>query len=429
MKADGDVSLSTILPPSAPADRGEWAELETEELLSRPFVREFVFRSLQTADGTTRRQTGDFLILHRGSGILVEQKCQDDPTRRTTAKAELWARKKAKEGWKQMRRALTRPTDRPVWCDHQRRGRVEFPEGLPIVRHGIVAVEVFQEVDLEPDAKKLPLECAGILITYLSVNDFLNLAANLRTVPELAEYLAARRSLPHADLRVIGDEKTLFHFYLLNGGSFAGCVGRADARIAVASQQHRVREMLEQKAESDHHSFRLEYVADKFAAHHPNFTVALPQGISKDTYGPAELERDTLEIQEELADLRLRERSELGRAFNGAIRGLSGEKQGFVFMSARLDSKPEWVYIFGASKNVNPKEVQLRIMMLARGAMAYYEKRRCLLLLDRDGRSVIASLSRPEFTPSLADFEVGQRLFGRLRVTSTPMELAPQHRV
>jgi hypothetical protein len=292
-----------------------------------------------------------------------------------------------------------------------------------------VAVEVFQEVDLEPDAKKLPLECAAIPITYLSVNDFLNLAVNLRTVPELAEYLAGRRSLPRADLRVIGDEKTLFHFYLLNGGSFAGCLGRVDARIAVAAQQQRVRELLERKAEADHHSFRLEYVADKFAAHHPNFTVALPQGISKDTYDPAELERDTLEIQEELADLRLRERSELGRAFDGAIRQLSGEKEGFRYMAARLDSKPEWVYIYGASKNVDPKEVQSRIMMLVRGAMAYYEKRRCLLLLDRDGRSVIASLSRPELTPTFADFEVGQRLFGRLRITSTPIELAPEQRV
>ncbi|HEV2349213.1 MAG TPA: hypothetical protein VG028_05130 [Terriglobia bacterium] len=397
--------------------------------MAEPFVREFVFRSLRTVDGATPHETGDFLILHRGSGILVEQKCQDDPTRRTTAKAELWARKKAKEGWRQMRRALARPKDRPVWCDHERRGRVEFPDGLPIVRHGIVAVEVFQEVDLEPDAEKLPLEYAGIPITYLSVNDFLNLAANLRTIPELAEYLAARRSLSHADLRLIGDEKTLFHFYLLSGGSFAGCVGRADARIAIASQQDRVREVLEWKAEADRHSFLLEYVADKFAAHHPRFTVALPQGIKKGTYDPAKLEHDTLEIQEELADLRLRERSELGRAFDGAIRGLSDEKEGFKYMAARLDSKPELVYVFGASKNVDSKEVQLRIMTLVRGAMAYYEKRRCLLLLDRDGRSVIASLSRPEITPTLADFDVGQRLFGHLRVTSTPMELAPEHHV
>jgi hypothetical protein len=97
-------------------------------------------------------------------------------------------------------------------------------------------------------------------------------------------------------------------------------------------------------------------------------------------------------------------------------------------LSARLDSKPEWVYVFGASKNVDPKEVWSRIMMLVRGAMAYYEKRRGLLVLDRDGRSVISALSRPGFTPTLAEFEIGERLFGRLRVTTTPLEFAPERR-
>jgi len=358
----------------------------------------------------------------------VEQKCQEDPTTRTAAKTELWARKKAKAGWHQLRRALTRPKDRPVWCDHQRRGRVEFPEGLPVIRHGIVIVEVFQAVDLQPDANNLPLECSGIPISYLSVNDFLNLAVNLRTVPELTGYLTARRLLPHEDLRVIGDEKALFQFYLLNGGSLVGCVGRADARSAVAGQRHRVRELLERKAEADHYSSLLEYVADSFAANHPNFTLSLPQGMREDTYDPAGLKTTSLEIQAELADLGLRERSVLGRALDAVIQQLSDKKDGFRFMTARLDSKPEWVYVFGASKNVDPNEVQSRIMMLARGAMAYYEKRRCLLVLDRGGRSVIVSLSRHGFTPNLADFEIGRRLFGHLRVTSTPIELTPQCR-
>jgi hypothetical protein len=428
MNADAVVSLSSTTLTGVPSQRTEWTEHATEELLSRPFIREFVFRNLRTVDGETPHQAGDFLILHRGSGILVEQKCQQDPTTRTVLKTELWARKSAKGGWRQLRRALTRPKDRPVWCDHQRRGRVSFPEGLPVIRHGIVIVEVFHEVDLEPIAKDLPLEFGGIPITYLSVNEFLNLAVNLRTVPELSEYLAARRSLPHENLRIIGDEKALFHFYLLNGGSFAGCRSRADARITVASQQHRVRELLERKAEADHYSFLLEYVADTFATNHPNFTVGLPQGMQDDTYHRARQESEALEVQAELADLRLRERSELGRAFDAAIRQLSVEKEGFKFLSARLDSKPEWVYVFGASKNVDPKEVWSRIMMLVRGAMAYYEKRRGLLVLDRDGRSVISALSRPGFTPTLAEFEIGERLFGRLRVTTTPLEFAPERR-
>ena len=39
---------------------------------------------------------------------------------------------------------------------------------------------MFQPVDLNPDAADLPLSCDGVPITYLSVNDFLNLAVELR---------------------------------------------------------------------------------------------------------------------------------------------------------------------------------------------------------------------------------------------------------
>lgn len=133
-------------------------------------------------------------------------------------------------------------------------------------------------------------------------------------------------------------------------------------------------------------------------------------------------------MQAELADLRLRERSELGRAFHNASERLGGETGGFVFMAARLDSKPEWVYIFGSSKQIDRSAVMSRITPLMRGAMAYYDKRRCLLVLDRDGVSFEVALSRPDFNPTLADFEVGQRLFGHLRVTTIPMELAPESR-
>jgi len=308
MRTD-DPTIFSINTPSAPLPRTEWAERQTQQLLSIPFVSEFVFRDLRTVDGKTPHQAGDFLILHRGSGILIEQKCQENPTARSPEKTALWARKKAKEGWKQLRRDLTRPKERPVWCDHKRRGLVEFPNGLPVIRHGLVIVEVFQAMDLKADADSLPLEFRNVPITYLSVNDFLNLAVSFRTVPELAEYLSARRSLPEADLRVIGDERTLFHFYLLNGGSFAGCLGRADARIAIASQQYRLQQLLERTAEADHYSSLLEFVADMFATNHPGFDVGAPQGMPEFAVDPAQRIASSLDLQAELADLRLRERA------------------------------------------------------------------------------------------------------------------------
>ncbi len=230
MSAKSVASVSSISPADAPVQRTDWAELRVEDLLSVPFISEFVFRNLRTIDGKTGHPSGDFLLLHGEVGVLIEQKCQNDPASRTEAKAALWARKNAKAAWLQLRRALTRPKGRAVWCDHPRMGRKEFSNGLPPVNHGLVIVEVFQTVDLNTDADSLPLEHRGVPISYISVNDFLNLAVNLRSVPELLEYLAARRALPDRELRVIGDERTLFEFYLLNGGSFSGCIGRSDAR-------------------------------------------------------------------------------------------------------------------------------------------------------------------------------------------------------
>lgn len=97
-------------------------------------------------------------------------------------------------------------------------------------------------------------------------------------------------------------------------------------------------------------------------------------------------------------------------------------------MAARLDSKPEWVYIFGSSKKVDRSEVLERILQLMPGAMVYCEKRRCLLVLDRDTISFEVALSQPDFNLTLADFELGRRLFGHLKIRSTPLELAPEAR-
>ena len=102
----------------------------------------------------------------------------------------------------------------PFWCDHPRRGRVEFPTGLPTIVHGIVLAETFLPVDLQSAASDLPLEYAGVPITYLSINDFLNLAMQLRTVPELYAYLTMRRVLPETALRRFGEEQVLLEYYI-----------------------------------------------------------------------------------------------------------------------------------------------------------------------------------------------------------------------
>ncbi len=74
----------------------------------------------------------------------------------------------------------------------------------------------------------------------------------------LVAYLDARRSAPYPDPRLIGNERALFELYLLQGGSLAGCVGKAEAAVAVASRRDELEQVLKAKWEHDQYSGLLE---------------------------------------------------------------------------------------------------------------------------------------------------------------------------
>jgi hypothetical protein len=405
-----------------PTQRTDWAEQYVERFLSLPFVTEFVFRSPQTIDRTLEREVVDFLILQKGTSILISQKCQEDPARRTVEQTNRWVRKKAKEAVHQLRGALRSGTGRPIWCDHPRRGRVDFPEGLPTIRHGLVLVEVFQPVDLGEEG--IPLNFQGIPITYLSVNDFLNLARELRTVPEVLEYLEARRALPFPCLRSIGVERSLFEFYVLNDGSFQGCAGQADARVTVAARQKHLQQRLRQKWESDRYSRILEHVADELATQNPDYASGLsPEMLAR--FDPPGQRTKYLKLQEVLADLRLRERAELGRTFYSVHQTLSMQAKGLAKRTVGLDSRPDWVFLFISSKGWERPCVLKAGSMLMTAAMAYYQKTHCLMVVDLDSQSYEVGLRELSGEPTITDYALGEKFFGHLQVTTSPLEFIP----
>lgn len=76
-------------------ERGVWAEHYVRDFLSLPFVREFVFHSVQTIDGR-QKEVADFLISYPGLAALISQKTQQDPQARNSEKTASWAAKEAK---------------------------------------------------------------------------------------------------------------------------------------------------------------------------------------------------------------------------------------------------------------------------------------------------------------------------------------------
>jgi hypothetical protein len=229
---------------------------------------------------------------------------------------------------------------------------------------------------------------------------------------------------------LIGEEKTLFNFYLLNDGSFGGCDGRSDARNAIAAQPERLRAALQKKFEADRYAYLLEHVADELASRNPKFSEGVPPELLA-AYDPSDRRQNYREMQAALADLRFRERTELGRAFHEAIEQVAGRAEGLKFRTARFDSMPEWVYVLGASKNVDRAELLSRVMVLLGGAMAFYDKPKCLVIVARDNNrdygGYEVGLSRPNARPTPAHMEAGKRLFGGLRTTSSPLHFLAEH--
>lgn len=406
-----------------PETRTRWAEEQVEVLLSIPFISEFVFRSPQNLDGprNSQREVADLLIEHVGKGLLLSQKAQEDPESRDDRRNELWVLKNAKGAVAQLIGALRSPTT-PFWCDHPRRGRVDFPTGLPTIVHGVVVAETFRPVDLLAAASDLPLEYASVPITYLSINDFLNLAMELRTVPELYTYLKARRALPESALRRFGEEQALLEYFLLNG-TFDACRGHehaADVLVERAEERHDVlNRMVDYRAGSAY----LEYVINALATR----SATCLDGLSAEraaSFDPTESRSNYLLMQAVLSDLSLRERAELGENFQYVIAALADQAEGYVHNAVRLDSKPEWVFLFASSKGVAREEIFRRMETSMRGAMAFYGKQRGMVVVDRDGEGYEVAVTRPDlaYVPTAAEVQYGRQAFSRLRTASVVVD-------
>lgn len=394
--------------------RTDWAELQVEELLSVPLISEFVFRSPKHND-PDEKEVIDHLIIHAGKSILLSQKAQEEPDKRTIKRNELWVLKNIQNALKPILGVIRTPSDRPKWCEHPRRGRVEF-DAIPPIIHGITLAETWRPVNLSAVADKLPMEYMGVPLTYVSINDFLNLAVQLRSVPELLEYLVARRSLSESSLRLLGDEWTLFQFYLMNGGSFAGCTGHDDARRNLIANTDAAIDALERNGEHCFYSSLLEHVANALATRDPEYA----KGITPDLlslFDPDTKRKNYILLQEILVDLRLRERAELGRAFNAVSERASSLGDGLSFQASHTDGRDRG-FLFVAARNRSKTQIFEAIYTLAGAAMAFFKKGSYLVIVDRDGEHYDLALTRPGYVPTAEDQAAGQKYFGSLRMRS-----------
>jgi hypothetical protein len=365
--------------------RTRYAEHFVEQWFGELLTSEWVFRSPQVVDGT-QKEVADLLLLLRNRGILVSLKCQENPGSRSSSTLERWAGKRAREAAKQIGGALRVLRAKSVWCVHPRRGRVEFSPGMLQIIHALVLVEVSecQHISLPPD---LPLSLQSIPISYLSVNDFLNLGKELRTFPDIVTYLEARLSLEETTRRSVGDERSLCTYYLLNGKSFDGCSGLPHAQAAVAASGPAISELMRRKREADQNAKFIEYIADALAERATTYAAGLSPEMAA-RFDDLANRRNYLMMQTELCDLRLHERSELGRCFIRLINRVSESSPPVMrYCIVPFDSKPGFIYVLISARGISRPELFQRADRLLLGARALYRKPAGMAIVDRDGEA------------------------------------------
>ncbi len=238
--------------------RTDWAEIFLEKFSSVPLTWENVFRCTEYLD-KTNKEVVDLLLVLRSEGIFISMKCQQNPKERRGDKLNNWVNKSALDALRQVKGAIKTSLTRDYWCEHPRRGKVLFkPNEIQIV-HAVVIVETLDIVKL---SNEVPFEAKGVPVSYFSVNDFLNIINELRTIKDIQRYLNKRRALPKELQSRLGFEKTIFGYYILNNGSFPSVHDIPHLVKNVKDNQILINELIRNKHHKDKHAYIVENVSD-----------------------------------------------------------------------------------------------------------------------------------------------------------------------
>ena len=395
--------------------RSTWAEHFFERFVGIPLTAECIYYSPQFLDKGIQKEVCDFLIVLRDEAILVSMKSQEDPTKRTGEKLTSWIVKNASAAAKQAKGAMRSIGRNHFWCQHRRRGRVDFEPGSLKIRHLVVITELFSQTVELPDS--FPLEVEDTPVTYLAVNDFMNLVDELRAFADISEYLDARRSLPARTLRTVGDEKPLYSYFILHEGTFNECLGYEDARIMAAARESDLEMHSYFKPVRDRMAGIIECVSDRLATRLENYREGLDPALAAYYDDPA-ARRNYLMLQEELCDLSLGDRRMIGMQFRRVMDAVaeSDEPELMTYGVGYTDAKPDFLYVFVAAQGMERQSLLLHVNMLLRAGMAHYKKARGMAIAERDGANFEVNLI-VGLTPTRSDVEAGVRHFSHVKIS------------
>lgn len=399
--------------------RTDWAEIYLEKFSRFPLTWENIFRGPQYLD-KTKKEVVDFLLVLRNEGIFISLKCQEDPVKRRGDKLTKWINKSAKDALKQLKGGIRTSETRGYWCEHPRRGKVFFQPKEIQVTQGIVLVETLEVVRLEDE---FLLELETIPISYFSVNDFLNVVDELRTIKDIQRYLNGRKSLPQEVLSTLGLEKTIFEYYILNNGILTNIHGLSQIVREVKNNRKQINELIRIKSHMDESSYIIENISDALSKRLEGYEKGLDEKTSA-RFDPASNRQNYILMQNELCDLVLDERRKIGEKFALIMEKVKNDKNkdSMGYQAISLDSKPNFQYVLSASKGSERRELIKRSEVLIRAALAEYNRERGMIITynhDIDNFEVVLV---DKFEKTEFDVNIGKRFFGQLKIEDIPIE-------
>jgi len=399
--------------------RTDWAEDFVEIFSSRPLTAECIFHSPKYIDRGLEKEVCDLLIILRGKAILISMKAQEDPFSKNSDKLKQWTTKNAMNAFNQAKGALKTIATKSYWCHHSRRGKVEFKPGEIQVTNVIVLTELFNEV-VELCANS-PMQLDNIPVTYLSLNDFLNLIKELRTFPDISAYFVARRKLPMQFLLMIGNEVSRYQFYIQNFESFNDWNIKTVVVNPDIVQNSKWQVIQNSRLIKQKNANLIEYVSDALATRNENFSDGLESHIIG-RFDKSNDRRNYLLMQEELCDLGFNERAALGEQFNKVIDKVKCDNslESMIYASFYTDSKPDFVYVLISARGVDRNNLINRSLTLLHSAMLTYKKCKGLVIADRDGEGFEVELLTCKIPPS-AIGEFNTSYFDHLKVSDIPV--------
>lgn len=399
--------------------RTDQAERFLERLASVLLTWENVFRSPQYTVNSDK-EVVDLLLVLRGRGILVSMKCQQDPKTRTGDTLVRWVQKSAKAALKQVGDGIRTSKTREFWCSHQRREQVSFkPNQIEPVR-AVVIVETLEAVALSQD---IPLEIDSVPVSYLSVNDFLNILTELRTINDLILYLEARSSICPWLQRTVGIEKYIFEFYVLYEGSPREVDSLQDILEEIGEHKTEVESLIGKRKATNLQAESIEQLSDRLSTRLESYEDGLDEELAR-LFDPASKRSNYLMLQDELCDLVLDERRKLGASLSGAVEKVKEDdsNESMVYQADHLDSKPDFLYIFSSSKGFSRNEVIKRCCELLQGGLAYYGKTRGLAVNYTQGLENYEAVMIHSFKETPESMRLGKECFSNLKMSDIPIE-------